>query len=121
MKLELQFREEEKDGMMMEMPDQTFKEKYGSNSAVSSLAVLVEGEAGSQKIRVIRDGTHKTRMNHRIRTRDKLAVPGVPEKHVQMRNYRERGVKPLGLLADFSKAHRRIKIVEGNAPPGSTR
>ena len=39
-------------------------------------------------------------------------MPGVPEKHTQMRSNPEQGVKPMGLLADFSKAHRRVKVLE---------
>lgn len=106
--VEAQFRQEEKEGFMMEISDTELKSKYGSSYAISPLAVLVEGPG---KIRVIHDGTHKTRINHRIKCLDKLRSPGVREKHVQLRRNRERGVIPISILADFSKAHRLVKII----------
>ena len=107
--VEEQFRQEEKEGFMIEMEDAAVKEKYGDRFAISPLAVLVEGPG---KIRVIHDGTHKTRINHRIRCRDKLRSPGVREKHLQLRQNRQNGVIPISILADFSKAHRLVKILE---------
>ena len=106
--VESQFRQEEKEGFMMEISDAELKAKYGDSYAISPLAVLVEGP---NKIRVIHDGTHKTRINHKIKCLDKLRSPGVREKHVQLRRNRERGVIPISVLADFSKAHRLVKII----------
>ena len=106
--VEAQFKQEEKEGFMLEISDEELRKRYGTNFAISPLAVLVENP---EKIRVIHDGTHKTRINHRIKCVDKLRAPGVREKHVQLRGNRDRGVIPISILADFSKAHRLVKII----------
>ena len=106
--VERQFKLEEQEGFMLELRDEVLIKQFGNNYAISPLAVLVES---AEKIRVIHDGTHKTRINHRIRCRDKLRSPGVREKHVQLRLNRKEGKIPISILADFSKAHRLVKIL----------
>ena len=103
-----QFREEEQMGLMKEFTEAEFYRTYGKDFAISALAVIVE--EGGQKIRVIHDATHKTCVNHRIKCRDKLRFPGVKEKHQLMRERRVKGEIVLSLLADFTKAHRWIRI-----------
>ena len=85
-----------------------FHLKFGKDVAISSLAVLEEKD----KLRVLHDGTHKTLVNHRIKVLDRIRMPTVREKHCQMRRRRDRKEFCLSILGDFSKAHRRIKIVE---------
>ena len=103
------FRSEEKLGMMLEMPKKIFDEKYPlDRQAISPLAVLCE----KNKLRVLHDATHVTRVNHRIRCRDKLRNPGIKEKHTQYREFRKAGSIPISILSDFSKAHRLLKILE---------
>ena len=106
-KVEAQFRDEERLGAMKEYKDDELVRLYGSNIAISPLAVLVES---AEKFRVLHDGTHKTRVNHRVRCRDKLRSPGVREKHVQLRINRKSGDIPISILGDFSRAHRLVKI-----------
>ena len=76
---------------------------------VSPLAVLIEGP---DKMRVLHDGTHKTRVNHKVKCRDKLRSPGVREKHVQLRTNRAAGQIPISILADFARAHRLARILK---------
>ena len=106
----LQFREEAELGLMKEYSESDFKAKFGNDIAVSALAVIVEDSG--DKIRVLLDATHGTCVNNRIRCRDKLRMPSVKERHTLMRERRSRGEIPLSLLADFSKAHRWVRIKE---------
>ena len=52
---------------------------FGDRIAISSLAVLVE-ENHQGKKRVIHDATHETKVNNRIRCRDKSRSPSAREK-----------------------------------------
>jgi hypothetical protein len=122
--VEAQFREEEKIGAMKEFRDEVLAAEYGRNVAVSPLAVLIESPG---KMRVLHDGTHKTRVNHLVKCRDKLRSPGVREKHVQLRSNRSKNQIPISILADFSRAHRLVKIIQAEwamlsckLRPGST-
>ena len=56
-----------------------FNSKFGENRAIASLAVIVEDEEKDKK-RIIHDATHGVRVNHRIRSRDKIRAPGAREK-----------------------------------------
>eukprot|EP00913_Durusdinium_trenchii_P009962 g9349.t1 len=64
--------QEVSEGLMVKMEEDAFVEKFGDNRAVAALAVLVEDEITGKK-RVIHDGTHGVRVNHRIKCRDKEA------------------------------------------------
>ena len=88
-KVEKLFLEEEKEGMMTRMPKAAFLAAYPVNHAISALAVIEED--GGQKIRVLQDATHTTCVNNRIRQRDKCRMPGVADKHQQMRERRAAG------------------------------
>ena len=104
--VEAQFVEEEKLGWMERMTDSEFVKRFGLNRAVSALAVLVEPD----KIRVLHDGTHDTRVNNRIRVRDRQRMPTVREMQFLLDEQRQEGCIAFGLLADASKAHRRILV-----------
>ena len=103
--VEKQFREEESEGLMKELSNEAFAKQYGSNTAVSALAVIEE----PGKIRVLLDATHITQVNHRIKCPDQICVPGVREIHTLLNEYYVSNTIPVGLLADISKAHRRYK------------
>ena len=111
--IEEQFKEEQEKGWMAEITEEELKSKYGNNYAVSPLAVAEEKKLdGTMKLRVLHDGTHKTHINNRIRCRDKLRSPGVREKHTLLRLNRDRKNIAISILADFSNAHRSIRIKE---------
>ena len=105
-----QFREEEACGLMREYEEAEFYRKFGKNTAVSAMAVIVED--GGNKHRVLLDATHRTLVNNRIRCRDKLRMPSVKEKHTLMRERRAKAQVVISLLGDFSKAHRWVRIHE---------
>jgi hypothetical protein len=65
------FKEEAKEGWMMEVTDEQAKAAYGSSLHVAALAVVVEKD----KIRVVHDGTNKVCVNNRIKVRDQIRSP----------------------------------------------
>jgi hypothetical protein len=103
-----QFLEEEREGMFVQMPYSEFKLKYHDGHAISSLAVLQE----KTKLRSLYDGTHHTKVNHRIKTRDKIRMPTPREKAFLLNNYKSQGRIGIRLLCDFAKAHRLTKVRE---------
>ena len=101
-----QFEEEQISGWMKCMSNAAFREMYKGRSAISALAVLQEKD----KIRVLHDGSNETRVNHRIRCRDRQRMPTLREKRVLLNEYRRAGAIAVSILGDASKAHRRVKI-----------
>lgn len=99
------------EGLMVRMDEREFVETFGENRAVAALAVLVEDEVTGKK-RVIHDGTHGVMVNHRIRRRDKVRMPGPREKRALLEEYEAERVAVLSLVGDFAKAHRRFKYME---------
>ena len=72
------FEEDIAEGMMEKMTARQFREKFGEDTAVAALAVIVEDETIGKK-RMIHDASRGVRVNHRIRCRDKF-VRQEPEK-----------------------------------------
>ena len=103
--------QEVSEGLMVKMEEGAFVEKFGDNRAVAALAVLVEDELTGKK-RVIHDGTHGVRVNHRIKCRDKVRMPGPREKRALLEEYEAEHRAVLSLVGDFAKAHRRFKYAE---------
>lgn len=106
--------QEVSEGLMIKMSEDEFIEAFGENRAVAALAVLVEDELTGKK-RVIHDGTHGVRVNHRIRRKDKVRMPGPREKRALLEEYEAGRQVVLSLVGDFAKAHRRFKVLEGGA------
>ena len=107
MAVEVLFRADEKAGLMQEYTNGQFKSTFGNCSAISSLAVLEE----KGKLRVLHDGTHVTKVNHKIKGRDRQRMPGVAELHTILREARSAKVLLFSVLGDFTGAHRTIKIL----------
>lgn len=103
--------EEVREGLVTKMTLQEFEQRYGEERAISALAVLVEDEATGKK-RVIHDGSHDVRVNHRIRSQDKLRMPGGREKRYLLGVFKEAKDVVFSLIGDFGKAHRRFKYRE---------
>ena len=99
------------EGLMVKMEEEDFIQAFGENRAVAALAVLVEDEVTGKK-RVIHDGTHGVMVNHRIRCRDKVRMPGPREKRALLEEYEAGRQTVLSLVGDFAKAHRRFKYIE---------
>ena len=102
---------EVKEGLMMKMTKREFEDRYKGDRAVAALAVLVEDDVTGKK-RVIHDGTHDIRVNHRIRCLDKLRMPGGREKKYLLKMFRRARDVVFSLIGDFGKAHRRFKYCE---------
>lgn len=105
--LEAHLEQEVEEGLMLKMTDSEFEERFGENRAIAALAVLVEDDMG--KKRVIHDGSHGIKVNHRIKRRDKVRMPSARRK--RGRSSRSTTVV-LSLVGDAEKAHRRIKYQE---------
>ena len=101
------FEQECAEGLMEKISLDEAKRRYGERVAISSLAVLVE-DAELGKKRIIHDATHGTKLNHRIKCRDKTRSPGAREKQYLLAYYRERKKALVSLVGDISKAHRRF-------------
>lgn len=80
---------EVEEGLVQRMSRKEFEMEFGENRAISALAVLVEDEALGKK-RVIHDGSHDVRVNHRIRPLDKIRMPGAREKRFILQQLREK-------------------------------
>ena len=102
-----QFQEETAEGMMEVISLEDAKDRFGSNLAVAALAVLVDEISG--KKRVIHDGSNKVRVNHRIKSLDKIRMPGPKEKFLILKQLQDNHSVALAILGDVSKAHRRFK------------
>ena len=79
------FREEAKEGWMVEMTDQDAFCRFGDRLHVASLAVVAEKD----KIRVVHDASSGVHVNNRIKVRDQLRCPGAGEMKYLMRERRE--------------------------------
>ena len=69
-------------------------------------------EEGSDKFRLIHDGSHHTLINHRIRARDHVPGPLVGDVAALMQDAEDHADKSLGLVWDFTSAHRIVAVHE---------
>ena len=100
--------DEVEEGLMERMSMEEFEARYGQDRAVAALAVLVE-DAELGKKRVIHDGSHGVKVNHRIKCLDKIRMPGGREKRYLLARYREARDVVFSVIGDIGKAHRRFK------------
>ena len=99
---------EVEEGLVEKMSREDFVKEFGENRAIAALAVLVEDPVVGKK-RVIHDGSHDVQVNHRIKTRDKIRMPGAREKRFILEKLKVKGEVAFSLIGDFGKAHRRFK------------
>ena len=96
------------EGLVDKMSRREFEDTFKGDRAISALAVLVEDEVTGKK-RVIHDASHEVKVNHRIKCRDKLRMPGGREKRLLLSQFEEEKAVVFSLIGDFGKAHRRFK------------
>eukprot|EP00913_Durusdinium_trenchii_P014440 g13545.t1 len=96
------------EGLMTKMSEEAFVATYGEDRAVAALAVLVEDEVTGKK-RVIHDGTHGVMVNHKIRCRDKVRMPGPREKRAPWRSLPQGTELSSALPHTLQAGHRRFK------------
>ena len=101
------FDSECREGLMEKVSLEEAKRTYGEKIAISSLSVLVEEMRGNKK-RIIHDATHGTKINNRIKCRDKQRSPGAREKLYLLDYYKKKKCVVFRLVGDISKAHRRF-------------
>ena len=106
-----QFEEECNEGLMERLTLDEAKQKFGGRLAISSLAVLVE-ENHQGKRRVIHDATHGTKINNRIKCRDKVRSPSAREKQYLLAYFQLLRASVFSLVGDISKAHRFLHAPE---------
>ena len=101
------FAEEVTEGLMEELNKDEAEARFGRHLSVAALAVLVDEISG--KKRIIHDGSNQVRVNHKIKSLDKLRMPGPKEKFHILKGLEDRRDVAIAILGDVSKAHRRFK------------
>lgn len=92
---------------MIKMTHKEAKDKYGERLLLGAMGVV---EEGADKFRLIHDGSHHTLINHRIRARDHIPGPLVGDIAAMMKDAEDAEHKTLGLVWDFTSAHRVIAV-----------
>jgi hypothetical protein len=101
------FAEEVSEGLMTKVLRSDADRLFGKHLSVAALAVLVDEVTG--KKRIIHDGSNKVRVNHKIKSLDKIRMPGPKEKFYLLKGLEDHRSVALSILSDVSKAHRRFK------------
>ncbi|OLP89006.1 hypothetical protein AK812_SmicGene29579 [Symbiodinium microadriaticum] len=98
--------EDVEEGLMERVILGEFKARFGENSVIAALAVIVEDEEKDKK-RIIHFATHGVKVNNRIKCRDKIRAPGAREKKQILRELEEaEGEEAFSVVGDVSKAQR---------------
>eukprot|EP00973_Karenia_brevis_P067461 9383581-Karenia_brevis.AAC.1 len=71
------------------------------------MAAIGALEKSDSTFRIIHDATHGVRVNPRIKPRDRVRYPGIPEKKKILSRAARLSTSHFGLKGDVSKAHRR--------------
>ena len=107
--LEKKVKEDVELKRMVKMSFAEAKQKYGDRLMIGAMGVM---EEGSDKFRLIHDGSHHTLINHRIRARGHVPGPLVGDVATLMQDAEENAEKSLGPVWDFTSAHRIVAIHE---------
>ena len=105
-KLEQFFEEEAREGLMEKFLMKGAKLEWPGLRIAAQGAVLKSDDS----FRIVRDGTRGIRLNHELRPRDQIRLPTASEGRTLMEMCsRERPGAHFQMVADISKAHRRVK------------
>jgi hypothetical protein len=102
-----QFEEERALGAMREVLEVEARKEYGSNLLIAPIGAIEKADA---TFRVIHDGTHKVKVNPRIRARDQHKCPGTGELKTVMRSSKKACKSVFGLTGDVKRAHRLPRV-----------
>ena len=102
------FREEAAAGWMEEVTDEEARRRYSERLCKGSLGVVDE----KTKIRVVHDGSHGVHVNHKIKTRDQVRMPGAGELETLLGEMKADNRRAAAVIGDAQKAHRRVKVRE---------
>eukprot|EP00973_Karenia_brevis_P040162 5545820-Karenia_brevis.AAC.1 len=93
---------------MRRLPKSYVDREFGVGYPTTAIAAIQKYE---DPFRIIQDGTHEVRANPQIIVRDPIAYLAAGEKTVTLlRSTRKRSTL-IGLKADVSRAHRRVKAL----------
>ena len=94
-----QVLEEVEKGTILRMPEEEARRKFRGRLAIAALGAVPK-EIGSNKVRLIHDGSYSVDVNRRIRVKDRLRFPLVmsPRQCLTWRRTR----KTLGVAFDFA-------------------
>ena len=107
--LEREFQAESDLGMMYQCSLREARLKFGSRLRISAQGAVEKGGGDELTWRIVHDATHGTKVNHEVKPRDQLVVPGAGEAitAMTMAAVEHPGVH-MSLLLDIKKAHRRF-------------
>ena len=88
--LQDKINEDLKSGKMIRSRYDEAKERYGERLAIGAMGLV---EEGSDKLRLIHDGTHGILVNNRIRVRDELSSPMIQDISTELQEQEETGKK----------------------------
>ena len=105
--IEEKVKEDVAAGRMIKTTYKEAKKEYGERLLIGALWVV---EEGSEKFRLIHDGSHRTLVNHMIRARDHVPGPLVGDIAAMMKDAEDDNERSLGLVWDFTAAHRVVAV-----------
>ena len=101
--LQEKIREDLKTGRMISTRYGATKARYGERLAIGAMGLV---EEGSDKFRLIHDGTHGILVNNRIRVRDQLSSPMIQDLATELEEQEDTGRKYISVTWDYRQAHR---------------
>ena len=111
-----QVDEEVERGTIKRFTEQEIKEKYGARVAVASLGAVPK-ELGSDKVRLIHDGSYSVDVNRRIKVLDRMRFPLIDDAAAVLIEGEKMSVEMetderCSLIYDIKRAHKLIPIRE---------
>ena len=109
-----QVDEEVKNGTIVRFTEEELKEQFGNRVAVAALGAVPK-ELGSEKVRLIHDGSYSVDVNRRIKVRDRMRFPLVDDAAAVLVEAQEMAAeqktsKRSSLVYDIKRAHKLIPV-----------
>ena len=108
--VQAQFKEEEKEGLMMQMSLRQALQEYGDNLTIAATGAI-EKKGKTDEVRVIYDGSNRIPLNPGIKVRDQVRYPTAADARAVLEECAEDGEPHFSIHFDVSKAHRRIPVL----------
>lgn len=110
-----QVKEEVDNGSIVKLPEEEAKARFKGRLAVAALGAVPK-ELGSDKVRLIHDGSYSVDINRRIKVLDRMRFPLCDDAAAVLAEIEEEvrstKVPRASLLYDISRAHKLIPILE---------
>ena len=109
-----QVDEEVESGSIKKFTEEGLKKEYGHRVAVAALGAVPK-ELGSEKVRLIHDGSYSVDINRRIKVRDRMRFPLIDDAAAVLVEAKEMAEgrktnKRCSLVYDIKKAHKLIPV-----------